>query len=241
MWGCLYEDLKASLDWLLPPACLLCGQQLTVMDRQFELCSSCMASIKPLCTAHCSCCAHPFPDATSSHLCSKCLRQPPFFSKVYVGGSYQGSLKEAIHRLKYRSQLVLAKPLGELLCMSIIPSLKSFRPDVIIPVPLHPKRLRQRSFNQALEIARPIAKQTGIPVNHSLLQRQRPTLAQQGLSAADRRKNLRNAFMISGDIKTASILLVDDVMTTGETAHACAQVLTRAGAREVRVAVAGRA
>ncbi len=241
MWGWLYEDLKASLDWLLPPACLLCGQQLTVMDRQFELCSYCMASIRPLCPAHCSCCAHPFPDATSSHLCSKCLRHPPYFAEVYVGGSYQGSLKEAIHGLKYRNQLVLAKPLGELLCKSVMPALKSSRPDVIIPVPLHPRRLRQRSFNQALEIARPLARKTGIPVDHSLLQRHRPTLAQQGLSAEERRKNLRNAFTVSKNLKAANILLVDDVMTTGETVRACAQVLTRAGAKEVRVAVAGRA
>jgi ComF family protein len=108
-------------------------------------------------------------------------------------------------------------------------------------VPLHSKRLRTRGYNQALEIARPIARRLQVSLKPSLLQRVRNTPQQQGLSASERRRNLRNAFSTDSHIKADKVLLVDDVMTTGETVRECSRVLIASGIKEVRVAVAGRA
>ena len=191
--------------------------------------------------AHCRCCAQPFPSATSSHLCGVCLQRPPSFSIVHAVGIYQGSLKEAVHKLKYRSQLTLAQPLGQLLSESITAAGNAFAPHRIIPVPLHPGRLRQRGYNQALEVARPIARQLAIPLDTTLLQRIRKTPPQQGLSAVERRSNLRNAFAVTSRAPALKILLVDDVMTTGETVRECCRTLLAGGVDEVQVAVVGRA
>jgi ComF family protein len=146
-----------------------------------------------------------------------------------------------IHRLKYRNQLILAEPIGKLLGNTLTKKLVDFHPDLIIPVPLHITRLRQRSYNQALEIARPLAHQSGIPLDTATLLRIRATSPQQGLSAEDRRKNLRQAFKVSSSIAGKRVLLIDDVLTTGETARACSKALVAAGANEIRVVVFGRA
>jgi ComF family protein len=110
-----------------------------------------------------------------------------------------------------------------------------------VPVPLHPNRLRQRGYNQALEVARPIAQQLNVSIDTGLLQRIRKTPPQQGLSAIERRSNLRNAFDLTTTPSVRRILLVDDVMTTGETVRECCRTLRAGGVREVQVAVVGRA
>ena len=233
--------LAASIDLLLPPACLLCGQLLeTGLDTRY-LCRSCLAAMPPMNQAHCSCCAQPFPNTCSSHFCGTCLKRPPSFTIVRAAGIYQGSLKEAVHKLKYRNQLSLAKPLGQLLGRRAIAEANDFTPDRIIPVPLHPRRLKQRGYNQALEVARPIAQQLGLPLDSTLLQRKRNTPQQQGLSAIERRSNLRNAFALAAEATSLRILLVDDVMTTGETVRECCRTLLGGGVEEVQVAVVGRA
>jgi ComF family protein len=113
--------------------------------------------------------------------------------------------------------------------------------DRIVPVPLHPDRLRSRGYNQSLEVARPIARQMKIPLDTTLLQRIRKTPQQQGLSATERRSNLRNAFALTSRPSELRILLIDDVMTTGETVRECSRTLIAGGVGEVQVAVVGRA
>ena len=241
MWIRFRQELAACVDLLLPPACLLCRQLLTTgLDAQ-SLCRDCLADMPPLSPAHCSCCAQPFPNATSSHLCSACLKRPPSFSIVHAAGLYQGSIKDAVHQLKYRNQLTLAKPLGQLLCKVVAATGAGFAADCIVPVPLHPHRLRQRGYNQALELARPISRELNVPLDTTLLQRSRKTLQQQGLSATERRSNLRNAFTLASQTSALKVLLIDDVMTTGETVRECCRVLVAGGVKEVQVAVIGRA
>lgn len=240
MWTRLCRALAASMDLLLPPACLLCGQLLPTGPEEQFFCRDCLAAMVPLQPGHCRCCVQPFQSTISNHLCGTCLKRPPSFSIVHAAGLYQGSLKEAVHKLKYRNQLTLAKPLGQLLGKSVAAA-ESFAPDLIIPVPLHPSRLRQRGYNQALEVARPIAQQLAAPLVTTLLQRSRNTPQQQGLSAIERRSNLRNAFTLSSEAQALRILLVDDVMTTGETVRECCRTLLAGGANEVQVAVVGRA
>jgi len=162
---------------------------------------------------------------------------------VHAAGPYQGSIKDAVHQLKYRNQLTLAKPLGQLLGKIVAASGTGFAPDCIVPVPLHPHRLRQRGYNQALELARPISKDFNVPLDITLLQRSRKTLQPQGLSATERKSNLRNAFTLALTSKTPApkVLLVDDVMTTGETVRECCRVLVAGDVKEVQVAIIGRA
>jgi ComF family protein len=195
----------------------------------------------PLSPAHCKRCAQPFPNAASNHLCEACLKRPPRFSKVHAASLYQGSTRDAIQRLKYRDQITLAQPLGRHLGHLIVTAKNGFSPDRIVPVPLHPARLRTRGFNQALEVARPIAQQLAVPLDTTLLERIRKTPQQQGLSATERRSNLRNAFALTARAEKLRILLIDDVMTTGETVRECSRTLLAGNVEEVQVAVVGRA
>lgn len=240
MWTRCRQAFTATLELLLPPDCLLCAQPLT-SSSSTNLCPDCFSQVTPIGAGHCTCCAQPFRSPSSNHLCGICLQQPPDFSVVHAAGLYQGTIKEAVQRLKYRGQLTLAKPLSGLVLTSLTEQDKTFIPDKIIPVPLHIKRLRKRGYNQALEIARPIAKSLNVPLDVKMLQRARNTPHQQGLSAKDRRKNLRNAFTLTRMPAAEKILLIDDVMTTGETLRECSRTLMNSGAQEIRAAVAGRA
>jgi len=195
----------------------------------------------PLGRSHCGCCSQPFPASSSQHLCATCLQRPPAFSIVHAACAYQERVKDAIHQLKYRNQVNLAEPLGKLLGKSLEVAEVGFRPDCIIPVPLHPGRLKKRGYNQALEISRPLARKLQVPIDTTLLQRTLKTPPQQGLTAAERRSNLRNAFIVTTTTSARNILLVDDVMTTGETVRECCRVLMKNNIAEVQVAVIGRA
>ncbi len=241
MWQDFCKSLKASVDLFLPPACLLCGQRLQDSPRGDDFCGACMAGVTPLGPAHCCLCAQPFANATSSHLCGACLKHPPSFTRVHAAGRYQGSIKDAVHRLKYRNQFILAQPLGLILAEVVANSSPESSLDFIIPVPLHPQRLRSRGYNQALEIARPLSRQLGLPIQTRLLQRSRNTPPQQGLSADQRSRNLRKAFVLDRPIPGIRALLVDDIMTTGETVRECCRTLAQGGAKDIQVAVVGRA
>lgn len=241
MWTCFKQSLAATVDLLLPPACLLCNQVLSRKRIGRDFCFTCLACMLPLSSGHCRRCAQPFANTTDNHLCANCLRRPPAFSGVYALGIYQGALKDAIHKLKYHDRLTLAKPLGQGLAALVTADEESFRPDCVVPVPLHPRRLRRRGYNQAVEIARPLARALGTRVSPTLLQRVRETLPQQNLSATERRKNLRNAFALTAEPAGLKLLLVDDVMTTGETVRECSLTLAKGGAGEIRIAVVGRA
>ena len=241
MWTNLRRALSAGVDLFLPPACLLCRQLLPPGFDPQEFCAECQTTMPPLGRSHCSCCSQPFPASSSQHLCATCLQRPPAFSTVHAACSYQERVKDAIHQLKYRNQVNLAEPLGKLLGKSLDVVEVGFKPDCIIPVPLHPARLKKRGYNQALEISRPLARKMQVPIDTTLLQRTLKTLPQQGLTAAERRRNLRDAFIVTTTTSARNILLIDDVMTTGETVRECCRVLMKTDITEVQVAVIGRA
>ena len=240
MFQHIFRSLRATVDLFVPPACLHCGAHLTEPDR-LQLCSTCLAGIAPLPRGHCRCCAQIFTNSETTHLCGNCLRSPPNFTRVYANSLYEGTLRDALHRLKYRKKVSLARPLGLMLSNELSAQLDDFSPDLIIPVPLHTQRLKQRNFNQAREISRALSRELAIPVNSTRLVRHRHTAPQQGLSADARKNNLCNAFSVTAPFNGLKVLLVDDVMTTGETVRACSRVLVAAGAMEVRVAVVCRA
>jgi len=221
-----------------PPACPLCGHTFP-NDWSDVFCGSCLTGFRPLPDAHCPVCSLPFSGTSnSSHLCGRCIKQPPAYTKVYAVGLYDQSLRRAIHQLKFNRKVGLDRPLGKLLEQTIASDLSV---DLVVPVPLHRKRLQQRSYNQALLLAREFAGIRKLPVAEDLLVKVSETESQQGLSAKERVKNRQGAFALQGDVSGMTILLIDDVMTTGATVESCSQVLLAAGAGAVYVAVVGRA
>ncbi len=189
--------------------------------------------------AHCCQCALPFAGVTnSSHLCGRCIKESPAYTNVFTVGLYEQTLRQAIHQFKFNQKVGLDRPLGQLMAQSIASDLDI---DLIIPVPLHRKRLQERSYNQALLLAREISRIKKIPLEIDLLQKQKETASQQGLSAREREQNLQNAFVVAGGVKAKTVLLVDDVMTTGATVAACSKELKGAGAAAIHVVVIGRA
>jgi ComF family protein len=148
-------------------------------------------------------------------------------------------LRAAVQRFKYEGAIVLDRPLAGLLAKVLEED--ALRPDLIIPVPLHYSRLRERTYNQALLLARVLGRRWRLPVLPRLLVRSRPTPQQQGLKAEVRRKNLKGAFALNRKLNGERVLLIDDVVTTGATVRECSRVLIEGGAGEVSVAVLARA
>ncbi|PLX72764.1 MAG: DNA utilization protein GntX [Desulfuromonas sp.] len=239
---CLQNDVQACIDLFLPAACPWCNRLLPGDRAPDDICPTCQQGVQPLPSSHCPCCAQPHATRSATrHYCENCLRRPPHFSKVYAVGCHIGTLKETIHRFKYRDNPGLSSSLGKLMIAELTTNLGHFRPDLVIPTPLHPRRLRQRGYQQALELAKPVAKHLHTPLEIHLLQRIKTTPPQQGQNAADRQGNLHKAFASNRVLSGEQILLIDDVMTTATTARECSKTLKEHGAGEIHVAVLGRA
>jgi ComF family protein len=187
----------------------------------------------------CVSCRTPFQNAfplDAEGRCALCRFGLRGFDAAYCFGAYEGVLRELIHLYKYGRVKTLARPLGALLAAAL-PREERF--DAVSPVPLHWRRQWQRGFNQSDLLARTIARRCGIPVIHAL-KRVRPTVAQAGLSNTGRRQNVTAAFRPRRTVEGKRILLIDDVMTTGSTAAACALALKRAGAAKVALLTVAR-
>ncbi|MDO5506282.1 MAG: double zinc ribbon domain-containing protein [Pseudoxanthomonas suwonensis] len=224
------------LDCLLPPRCLLChGAGADGRD----LCAHCHADLPWLTTA-CPACALPLPavDAAERLPCGRCQRRPPPLQQTRAAFLYRTPLDRLLPRLKFHDGLAAARLLAGLMADV---ARDWPQPQAIVPVPLHPGRLRQRGYDQALELARPLARRLRLPLRADLLRRVRPTSAQSRLDATARRRNLRRAFAgnPTGALP-AHVALVDDVMTTGATLHAAAAALHRAGVARVDAWVCAR-
>ena len=237
----LFDPLFALL---FPEDCRVCGQALKTISR-IPVCDGCLREPQPLHAEYaCSACrmpfVNPFPlDETGR--CSLCRLGLLNFDAAYTYGSYEGTLRTLVHLLKFEKMHTLARPLSALM-LRALPREQRF--DFIVPVPLHWRRRHQRGFNQAGLLAKEIARRWNAPVAHAL-RRTRATAAQSGLTNAKRRANLRGAFALAsrfekGALSGARVLLVDDVITTGASAAACAAVLKRAGAAHVAVAAVAR-
>jgi len=179
--------------------------------------------------------------------CELCRRAQPLYVKAAAYGSYQGGLRDLIHLLKYDRVRPAATVLGRMLAEAVGDLQLCFTSGsiVMVPVPLHAKKLRQRGFNQSELIARSALKLLsggGFQLNAQVLERQRETQSQIGLSRHQRRENMRGAFVVAApdEIAGREVLLVDDVMTTGTTVSECARVLRRAGASKIYVATVAR-
>jgi ComF family protein len=168
-------------------------------------------------------------------ICAACIQKRPDFEKIYYFGSYTGVIKKAVHLMKFSGIRRLAIPLSKLFDEIQLPNV-----DVVMPVPLHRKKLLVREFNQTAALAKYISKKIGARIAVSTLIKIKNTSAQTELSGTERRKNLKKAFAVAEDLSGLKILLVDDVITTGTTVAECARVLKKAGASEVHVAALAR-
>lgn len=211
--------------WLLPWRCLLCGD---AGADGMDLCADCAAEL-PRNTHCCQRCALPLP--LSAPLCGRCQRKAPPWDAAWAPFRYAWPLDRLETRFKFGRDLAAGRVLSTLWQREPHPIAL---PQMIIPVPLHQRRLRERGYNQALEIARPLARSFGMACRHDVLLRTRHTDAQTGLDAVERRRNLRGAFVVRNSARLpAHVVVLDDVFTTGATLAECVRTLKRAGAMRV--------
>ena len=223
----VYQWINTLQNSLFPPHCRLC---LASATNNLSICQDCLKDL-PHIRHHCRQCARPLP-TTAGDTCGQCQRKPPAFQHCTALLAYTYPVDQLIIRIKFSNDLALAESLGKLLSKRLQKTVKQW-PDLILPVPLHRKRLAERGYNQALELARPIATATGIPLKPRLCKRHIHTRTQSLLPVSDRRDNLRDAFNVCGNIADAHIAIIDDVMTTGSTLDELAKHLLRNGARQV--------
>ena len=205
----------------LKTPCLLCSTPAAASN----LCTGCRTELPWLDANVCSSCAHPLP---APGLCGRCIAEPPHFDTVIAACRYAFPLDGLIQAYKYSGRLVAGAALASLLTDRV-----RQHPDLIVPVPLTAQRLRERGFNQALELARALGQQMGAPVNAQLCVKTRDTAPQTRLPWKQRRKNIRGAFVVEGGVAGLHVAVVDDVLTTGATLSELARNLKRAGAATV--------
>lgn len=173
----------------------------------------------------CTTCALPLPGAGT---CGECLRHPPFYDRIAAAAPYAFPIDALVQSYKYGGDLTLAGLLAARLARSLVADV-----DAVVPMPLAPERLRERGFNQAQELARPLARALGLPLLAHACRKIRKTRAQAELQFAERARNVRGAFVCDADLRGMRIAVVDDVMTTGATLNELARNLKRAGAVHV--------
>lgn len=224
----MVDDILASL---LPRQCRNCGARL----RSGLLCGAC-ADALPWNDSACRHCARPLAGGPA---CRSCLQRPPHFDAAWAALRLEPPVQHHVHALKYHADFAQAQLLGELMATQLARRAAPL-PQRLLPVPLHATRLLRRGYNQALEIARVLGTQLSIPVDSGAVLRRRATGDQIGQSAAARRRNMRDAFAVAGDLGGLHVALVDDVMTTGATLDELARACRAAGAARIEAWAAAR-
>lgn len=218
-----------ALNTLLPRECFLC-----VAPSNELLCPACRDSLPGMPAERCPICALPTP---GSAVCGACLKRPPHFDATHAVFRYEFPVDSLIHALKYGHRLASA----DFLASALLEAAPGKGPDLIIPVPLAPNRLAERGFNQAMELARPLARKWHLPLAITEVTRAIDTLPQASLPWKERAKNIRHAFSCGVDLSGKSVLVIDDVMTTGATLNELAGTLKACGAARVGNLVLARA
>jgi len=244
--------LTALIDLLLPPFCAVCDAVLCD-GRRDPLCGACWLKVERVTPPLCVICGlelgrfrtSPTPTVAPppGARCGPCRTRPPAFTYARSAARYDDVVREALHAFKFRGRRALATPLADLIAETGLASLPVAAPDLLIPVPLFPGRERARGFNQAALLARRMGRAWGVPVDLDVLARAIDTQAQTELTGRERRQNVRGAFRVRRPETVAGrhVIVVDDILTTGSTAGACALALRRAGAATVGVLTVARA
>ena len=245
------ESLFATL---FPGDCKICGELLVNISR-LPVCNACLQDFKDFAGAQCAICgelllsANFRGEAQGENLCGLCQRFRPSYVRAVSFGPYEGVLREMIHLLKYQKVRSAAKVLGSKLAIAVQSIASEAGEDpIVVPVPLHRNKFRERSFNQTVIVAayavKALSRTMPLRFEPAVMRRKRATVSQTGLTRHQRRENVRGAFMVDPAyrriIAGKNIILVDDVFTTGTTAEECARVLRRAGAAQVWIATIAR-
>jgi len=228
----IYNWLKNNLSRVISKQCLLC---LSPTKNRHLLCAGCEKDL-PENTCRCVICSVPFSAIQADKkplVCGKCQKNPPHYTTSFIPHIYATPLKQLITQLKFHGNLSYTP----LLAQGFINAIKhrNKMPECIIPVPLHPQRLHERGFNQALELSRLISKQLKIPLDYSLCLRNKSTPFQSGLSAKQRKQNLKNAFKVTKPNSYQHVAIFDDVVTTGTTVNELAKQLKQSGVKTIEV------
>ncbi len=224
-------NISAKFKQLLPAQpCVLCG----AMSHHGLWCEACDISMPYHDMPRCPICALPTPQG---EVCGHCLKKPPLYTRTIAAFSYQFPLNKLIQAMKYQEQLALSQIFAEKLLQRLD---ASGLPDFIIPMPLHPAKLRRRGFNQALLVAARLSDSLDIPLLSHSCHRLRDTPSQSALPWKERSRNVRGAFLCNGDLTGKHIALVDDVLTTGASLNALAAAVQKCGATEISAWVIAR-
>lgn len=224
-----FLNIRTKLWHALPAQpCLLCG----TFSRNGTWCAACDRDLPYLSSPHCPVCALP---THNGDVCGRCLKVRPQFDRTLAIFSYAFPLDKLVQALKYGERLMLVNALADRLAQHVV-----VRPDCLVPMPLHPNRLRERGFNQSLELARRVASSLNIPLLPHACQRVRDTPSQSALTWKKRGRNMRRAFACTQDLSGKHVAVVDDVMTSGASLNEVAIALRSAGAREISAWVVAR-
>jgi competence protein ComFC len=229
--------VNATLALCYPEVCQICGNTRATPEEGF-VCAGCREQVRFINPPFCKTCGTPYEGRiTNEFECTNCREAAMEFSFARSAVIAREGVLDVIHRYKYNRALYFESFLADLLLSRAVPALATGRWDLIVPVPLHPTRLREREFNQAERLARHLGSASGIRVETRLLRRVLPTQTQTVLGRPERIANVRRAFAIrrGKSLNGQRIVLLDDVFTTGATTSACAKVLKAAGAGEVCV------
>ncbi len=214
-----------------PPRCVFCGNS---GFADMDICESCYREL-PWIESSCTQCAIPLADGSGNQFrCGHCLQKPPYFDHSLSLFSYEKNAIHLIRQLKFQQKLARSRLLGSMLA-DRVEQTGAALPHCLLPVPLNNKRLRQRGFNQSVELSREVAKQFGLMLDVGSVARMRDTQSQSGLDKQQRRKNIRGAFQVIRPVSAEHVVIVDDVVTTTSTVNELARVLKKAGVKRVDV------
>ena len=234
--------LRMLLDIVFPPLCHHC-RRFIPGSGSVLICRECLSTAKAVGSPLCTVCGVPFlTEGGTDHACGSCLAKPPPFDAARAATLHEGAVRELIHRFKYNGRMQVRRSLALLTAERLAGFAAESGAELIIPVPLHARRIRQRGFNQAILLGELLGREWCLPISRHLLQRIRWTEPQVTLSGAERAANVRGAFAVAepARVKGRRLMLVDDVLTTGSTVAECSRVLKRAGASAVFVATVAR-
>ncbi len=226
--------ITRGINLLFPSSCPICNCPSDNLHTS-PICTTCWTSIKPFYGNACNICSRPI-ESEDVPICAECHRERPPYARAMAFGIFEDLLKEVIHIYKFSSVRRLAKPIGTLMYAMDMPDA-----DLIVPVPLTKKRLKERGFNQSLLIAKHLSKKFGIRLSSNLLVKIRETEHQSLLKRKERLRSLRGAFKVTQKVHHVRVIIVDDVLTTGTTINECTKALLGGGAKEVFSVVVARA
>ena len=223
---------ETLLNLIFPPRCAVCGEVLALAERKGFLCEHCAKDIPYISAEKCPHCGG---GTETAGFCEFCVKTYAFESAC-AAFPYE-AVRPAIHLFKYQGGKEMGRGLGTLMAEYLLQFHEELlvKTDVILAVPLHPKKEKRRGFNQAHILCEKISEETGLVFQKDGLVRKRDTVAQSTLGPEERKQNLKDAFLVTADFTGKRVLLVDDIFTTGTTCNECAKVLYRAGAKEVMV------